>query len=111
VLDQWLIKIVRPLVKTEIFLLRYADDFIIRFEYQVDALRLIRTLAKRMAKCGLIIHPEKSKLIKFSPVAGPKPPIFVFLGFTHYCTKNHRVSWIVKHKSCKKKMRVIVKKT
>ncbi len=39
-LDKWLHEIVRPLLKGEIFLIRYADDFIIGFEYAEDAHRV-----------------------------------------------------------------------
>lgn len=109
VLDQWLYETVRPLLKGEIFLLRYADDFIIGFENQEDALRVTQTLPKRMEKYGLTIHPEKSKLIKFSPEGEGKPPTFDFLGFTHYWTKSQRGNWIVKRKTCQKKMQAIVK--
>jgi hypothetical protein len=39
-----------PLLKGEIFIVRYADDFVIGFEYEEDARRVMRTLSKRMGK-------------------------------------------------------------
>ena len=36
VLDQWMMDTVRPLLKGEIFMIRYADDFVIGFEFQED---------------------------------------------------------------------------
>jgi group II intron reverse transcriptase/maturase len=109
VLDQWLHETVRPLLKGEIFLLRYADDFVTGFEYQEDALRVTKTLPKRMEKYGLTIHPEKSKLINFTPEVEGKLPTFDFLGFTHYWAKSQRGNWVVKRKARLKKMQVIVK--
>lgn len=107
-LDQWLHETVRPLLKGEIFLLRYADDFIIGFEDEEDALKVSRTLPKRMGKFGLTIHPEKSRLIQFTPAGKTKPPTFDFLGFTHYWAKSQRGNWVVKRKTRQKKMRTII---
>lgn len=104
VLDEWIDKIVRPLLKGEIFIIRYADDFIIGFEHEEDALRVSRTLPKRMQKYGLTIHPEKSQLIKFVPDEKGGGPTFDFLGFTHYWTKSQRGYNVVKQRTCKKKM-------
>ncbi len=107
-LDKWLHEIVRPLLKGEIFLIRYADDFIIGFEYAEDAQRVNNTLPKRMNKYGLTIHAEKSKLIRFSPEGKTKPPTFDFLGFTHYWSKSQRGNWVVKRKTRQKKMQAIL---
>ena len=107
-LDKWLHEIVRPLLKGEIFLIRYADDFIIGFEYAEDAHQVNNTLPKRMNKYGLTIHAEKSKLIRFSPEGKTKPRTFDFLGFTHYWSKSQRGNWVVKRKTRQKKMQAIL---
>jgi group II intron reverse transcriptase/maturase len=107
-LDTWMHETVRPLLRGEVFLLRYADDFIIGFEYQEDALRVTKTLPKRMDKYGLTIHPEKSKLIKFTPKGEGKPPTFDFLGFTHYWAKSRSGKWVVKRKTRQQKMQAII---
>ena len=106
-LDKWLQETVRPLLKGELFIIRYADDFIIGFEHEEDARRVNQTLPKRMGKYGLTIHPEKSKLISFTPEKSKKPPTFDFLGFTHYWAKSQRGNWIVKRKTRQKKMQAI----
>lgn len=106
-LDRWLHETVRPLLKGEIFLIRYADDFIIGFENEEDAQRVNKVLPKRMGKYGLTVHPEKSKLIKFLPEGKAKPPTFDFLGFTHYWAKSKRGKWVVKRKTRQKKMQAI----
>ena len=107
-LDKWFHETVRPLLKGEVFLIRYADDFIIGFEYEEDALRVNKALPKRMGKFGLTVHPEKSKLIKFSPEGKTKPPTLDFLGFTHYWAKSKRGNWVVKRKTRQKKMQAII---
>lgn len=109
VLDEWLDKTLRPLLKGEIFLIRYADDFIIGFEHEEDARRVNKTVPKRMEKYGLTIHPEKSKLIKFVPEGKGKKPTCDFLGFTHYWTKSQRGNQAVKRRIIKKRMQRAVK--
>lgn len=104
VLDQWLDKEIRHLLKGRIIVIRYADDFIIGFENEEDAKRVSKVLPKRMQKYGLTIHPEKSQLIKFVPEENGKTPTFDFLGFTHYWTKSQKGYSVVKRRTSKKKM-------
>jgi RNA-directed DNA polymerase len=109
VLDEWMDKTIRPLLKGEVFFTRYADDFIIGFENEEDAQRVYKVLPKRMAKFSLTIHPEKSKLIEFAPKGKGKSATFDFLGFTHYWAKSQKGYPVVKRKTSSKKMRVVVK--
>ncbi len=63
-----------------------------------------------MAKFGLEISPEKTKVIEFGAMAeikarrdGRKPDSFDFLGFTHYCSKTRdgrrfRMKWATSKK-------------
>jgi len=110
VVDEWIAKMVRPLLKGEIFIIRYADDFIIGFEKEEDARRVYRTLPKRMQKYGLTIHPQKSQLLKFAPKEKGKTPTFDFLGFTHYWTKSQKGFNVIKRRTCKKKMQKALRK-
>ncbi len=108
VLDQWIGRLIRPLMEGEIFVLRYADVFVIGLEYEQDARRLMQVLLKRMKKYGLTIHPEKTQLLKFMPKTHGKYSTFDFLGFTHYWGKSLKGRWFVKKKTCQKKMQVIL---
>jgi group II intron reverse transcriptase/maturase len=65
VLDAWYEREVRPRLKGESFLIRYADDFVIGFSHEEDARRVLAVLPKRFAKYGLTIHPEKTRLVPF----------------------------------------------
>lgn len=103
VLDQWLNEVVSPLLKGRIFLVRYADDFIIGLSSKEDAQKVMQTLPKRMDKYGLTIHPEKSKLLHFSPPRGKhKRATFDFLGFTHYWAKSLKGRNVLKRRTSKK---------
>jgi RNA-directed DNA polymerase len=53
----------------EIYIVRYADDFVMGFQYRDDAERLLRELHERFAKFGLEIHQEKTRLIEFGRFA------------------------------------------
>lgn len=74
-------------------IVRYADDFVIGFQYRDDGARLRSSLGKRLALYGLTLHPEKTRLIEFGRYAASnrakrgagKPEAFNFLGFTHHC--------------------------
>lgn len=110
VLDQWMDKAIRPLLKGESFIIRYADDFVIGFEYEEDARRVMQTLPKRMGKYGLTIHPEKSHLFEFVPENTGKRSTLDFLGFTHYWTKSQRGNNIIKRRTGKKGLHKAIRK-
>jgi len=52
VLDEWFEKDVRPRMKGEVFLIRYADDFVIGTAREDDARRIMEVLPKRMRSTG-----------------------------------------------------------
>lgn len=114
VLDDWFAKQVEPRMKGKCFLLRYADDFVIGFELEEDARRVMDVIPKRFERFGLAIHPEKTKMVQFS-----KPPFreksakdsgtFDFLGFTHYWAKSLKGFWVIKRKTIGKRLSRFVK--
>ena len=110
VLDQWMINTVRPLLQGEMFMVRYADDFIIGLECYADAQRVMNTLPKRMNKYGLNIHPDKTKLIDFNPYGKDKALTFNFLGFTHYWARSKKGIAVVKRRTIAQRLRNGIKK-
>jgi RNA-directed DNA polymerase len=94
-LDLWYERAFRKVCRGRTRLIRYADDFVVCFEYQSDAERFRRDLVTRLAKFGLEVEPSKTKVIAFGPSAAArgrqegkaKPETFDFLGFTHYCSR------------------------
>jgi Reverse transcriptase (RNA-dependent DNA polymerase) len=76
-------------------LVRYADDFLLTFEQCANADRMAKALAERLAKFGLRLHEDKTRLIEFGRFASAirrrrgegRPETFYFLGFAHFCGK------------------------
>ena len=65
VLDEWFEQEIKPRMKGRCFLSRFADDFVIGFELESDARRVMEVLPKRFNRFGLTIHPTKTALIEF----------------------------------------------
>jgi RNA-directed DNA polymerase len=82
----------------DVVITRFADDFVVGFEHQEDAERFWADLRDRLAKFGLELNAEKTRLIEFGRFAARnrkargvgKPETFQFLGFTHVCAKTRK---------------------
>jgi RNA-directed DNA polymerase len=115
VLDEWWYNEVQPRLKGRAFLIRYADDFVIGFENEEDARRVMEVLPKRFGKFGLTVHPDKTRLVPFQRPQrrgvqgepGPKdrPGTFDFLGFTHYWGESRKGSGVVKRHTAASRIR------
>lgn len=105
-LDFWFEDQVKPRLKGRAWLVRFADDFVMGFELEEDAQRVYRVLFERMAKYGLTLHPEKTRLMPFFPPEGrgPSGETFDFLGFTHYWGKSRRGKPVVKRKTMSERL-------
>lgn len=111
VLDSWYMEEVKPRMKGKVFLVRFADDFILGFERKEDAEKIYRVLFKRFDKYGLSLHPEKTRLVPFGRPPngddqsnGGKPGTFDFLGFTHFWAKSRKGRWMVGRKTMRKRL-------
>ncbi len=98
VLDRWFETEVKPRLQGQATLIRYCDDFIIGFEREDDARRVMAVLGKRLGRFGLALHPDKTRLLPFwrPPQAqqrGKGPATFDFLGFTFYWTRTRKGHW------------------
>lgn len=113
VLDEWFEKVVEKQTKGYSGMVRYADDVVACFENKEEAEKFLRSVKKRLARFGLEISEEKTKIIEFGRYAQEnrrrrgegKPETFEFLGFTHYCSKSQKGWFRVKRKTSKKKLR------
>ena len=91
--DLWVKAWRKKVARGEMIVIRYADDAVLGFEHRADAVRFQKELGERLAKFGLELHPEKTRLIEFGRFAisnrrergKGKPETFDFLGFTHTC--------------------------
>jgi group II intron reverse transcriptase/maturase len=105
VLDDWYVKEVQPRMKGKCFLIRFADDFIMGFQLESDAKRLMEVLPERFNRFKLDLHPEKTKLIPFGkpPRSGKPKGSFDFLGFTFYWGKSLKGNWVIKKQTARKR--------
>jgi group II intron reverse transcriptase/maturase len=102
VLDSWFERDVKPRMSGQCFLVRYADDAVLCFEHRKDAERVMRVLPKRFEKYGLMVHPEKTKLIDMKRPSREfrrKRGSFTFLGFKHYWGKSLKGNWVIFRKT------------
>ena len=104
VLDEWFSGQIQPLLKGHSFLVRYADDFILGFSDEQEAIRVKEVLAKRFEKFKLSLHPDKTKLIDLESESGKGEKSFDFLGFTHYKSIGRKGTPVVKRKTSRKKL-------
>ena len=95
VLDLWVEAWRKKVAQGDVIVVRYADDFVLGFQYRGEAERFWSELQERLAKFGLELHAGKTRLIEFGRFAAQnrqqrgegKTETFTFLGFTHYCGK------------------------
>ena len=113
VLDEWFVNQVLPRMKGRAFIVRFADDAVLCFEFESDARRVMNVLTKRFARFGLTVHPQKTKLVRFNRPdrddTGKGNGTFDFLGFTHYWAKSRRGYWVIKRKTMGKRVKRTVK--
>jgi RNA-directed DNA polymerase len=113
VFDLW-VREWRRQVKGDVIVVRYADDFIVGFQYEQEARRFLAELRARCAAYGLELHPDKTRLIEFGVRATSdrdrqgrgKPETFDFLGFTHICGKTRKGRSTVLRQTARKRVRV-----
>ena len=99
VLDLWFQKKWRSHgVSGDTIIVRYADDFVVGFQYERDAECFLNAVKERFGGFELELHPDKTRLIEFGRFAIQRrrerglgrPETFGFLGFTHYCATTRK---------------------
>ena len=113
VLDRWFEEEIQPRLRGKAGLIRYADDFVILFQRQDDAQRVLEVLEKRMARFGLHLQPEKTRLIPFQrppreQKGGKGPATFDFLGFTWYWQRSQKGHWVPRCKTRKARLQRMI---
>ena len=106
VLDLWVEAWRKKRARGDVIIVRYADDAVLGFEHREDAEQFLEQLRERLAKFGLELHPEKTRLIEFGRFATEnrrkrgegKPETFNFLGFTHICGTNYQTGKFTIHR-------------
>ena len=112
VFDLWVQQWRSRHARGEVFVVRYADDAVLGFQHQSDAECFRKDLERRLAKFGLALNTEKTRLIRFGRFAAQqrverglgRPETFDFLGFTHLCGKTKDGRFAVRRRTIKKRM-------
>ena len=103
VLDLWF-EHMKKEFRGEMYLVRYADDFVCMFQYEKEAQKFNKLLIERLRKFNLEIAEDKSRILPFGRYKGTKES-FDFLGFTHINGKSHLGKYCVIHRTSKKKLK------
>ncbi|MEC5325900.1 group II intron reverse transcriptase/maturase, partial [Aurantimonas sp. A3-2-R12] len=69
VIDLWVHQWRRRRERGRVTIVRYADDFVMGFEKEADAKEMLAVLKERLAKFGLQLHEDKTRLIEFGRFA------------------------------------------
>ena len=118
VLDLWVNWWRDHRARGEVYIVRYADDFVMGFQHQPDVRMFQIELTERLAKFGLELHQDKTRLIEFGRFAASnrkergegKPETFDFLGFTHICARKRKNGgFALRRKTIGKRLRKKIK--
>ena len=112
VFDLWVEAWRKKVAKGDVIAIRYADDVVVGFQHRAEAERFLKEFKERLAKFGLELHPDKTRLIEFGRFAQAnrrergegKAETFTFLGFTHHCGTNSNGTFVVWRTTAKKRL-------
>jgi group II intron reverse transcriptase/maturase len=104
VLDLWIEKAVKPHLDGESYYVRYADDFLMVFQYEKDANRVMTAMKERLRKFALEVAEDKTRILPFGRFRGTKEG-FDFLGFTFYNAQTRLHKYRVGIQTNKKKLK------
>jgi RNA-directed DNA polymerase len=113
VLDLWAHQWRTRQAHGDVIIVRWADDFVVGFQYEADATRFREALRDRFQRFALELHPDKTRLIRFGRFAHrdcrrvdgrKKPETFNFLGFTHTCGVTRQGTFRVRRTTMKTRL-------
>lgn len=96
----------------DVVIVRFADDFVVGFQYRDEAEQFLKELQERFQTFNLKLHAEKTRLIEFGRYAATnrkrrgdgKPETFDFLGFTHVCDQDRQGRFIVLRQTMRRRI-------
>ena len=105
-LDLWFERKVRPQCEARAFMCRYADDVVFAFQWREEAEAFLEAVRKRLAKFGLELSEEKSRIVRFSRFQlGRSSERFEFLGFEFRWVKDYKGVARVRRRTSRKRLR------
>jgi RNA-directed DNA polymerase len=111
-LDLWVHQWRKRYARGRVIIVRYCDDFVMGFQYEADARRMLVELKERLAKFKLALHEKKTRLIEFGKLVSMlreqrgavRCETFNFLGFTHYCARSRDGGFVVKRRTDRRRL-------
>ena len=105
VLDLWFGKLIKPRLRGEAYYVRYADDFLILFQYENEAKLVLAMLRERLGKFSLEVAEDKTRILPIGRFKGTKES-FDFLGFTFFNTETRGRKYRIGIRTSKKKLQI-----
>jgi RNA-directed DNA polymerase len=110
-LDLWVQQWRKRHARGEVYIVRYADDEVLAFQFEQDARGMRAAMAERLAKFGLELHPEKTRVLRFGRYAHKdavrdgrkRPETFDFLGFTHIAGQSRKGAFQLQRRTSRRK--------
>lgn len=111
-LDLWVQQWRKRQPRGSVIIVRYCDDFVMGFQYEDDARRMLDDLQGRLGKFFLALHEGKTRLIEFGKLSSElrtmrgerRAQTFNFLGFTHCCARTKDGRFVVKRRTDRKRL-------
>lgn len=104
VLDLWFEKVIKPKCKGSVYLCRYADDFVVLFQYKREAEWFYQKLPKRLGKFDLEVTQDKTRILSFSKFRIEENSRFDFLGIEFRWDYSRKGKAQIKRRTSRKKL-------
>lgn len=105
VLDWWFENCIKPRLQGEAYYIRYADDFLILFQYENEAREVMQHLKRRLGIFGLEVAEDKTRILPIGRYKGTKED-FDFLGFTFFNAKTRHGKYRLGIRTSMKKLKM-----
>ena len=104
-LDVWFENVVKPNCEGDVMMIRFADDYVVCFQYHADLSRFRNEIDGRLGKFNLELSKEKTRSIKFTRFITENSESFTFLGFEYRWERSRKGKPLVKMRTSKSKFR------
>ena len=108
-IDLWFDRCVRKNAGGDVFMMRFADDFVCAFQFRADAKRFEQDLRERLGKFGLSVADEKTRMLHFNRHELEPNDAFEFLGFEFRWVKRRSGKAGVQRRTSPKRLQASVR--
>ena len=82
--DLWIEAWRKNVARGDVIVVRYADDLVVGFESRTEAELFLKGFKERLAKFGLELNAEKTRLIEFGRFAAPRGALSLTVPLTRW---------------------------